>query len=180
MFVTLGIEANYPACAVITQNCICEISKESPPTTCDVEKRCTKKPSGVTNALLVLTAFTLIVLTVFLVELALTFYAIGWRRFICDAFLMLDTVIVMGSMGIEMYALIDEQLNSNDDVIATTAASSIIIFSRGWRLLRIGHAALKEAHDFYSEKILVLEERISVLEGRGPSNVSTTDLLAAQ
>jgi hypothetical protein len=168
--ITLSLDASYPACHVILKQCACDDDggKLSP--------TCISAPTGIRNFQLALSILSLIILVIFLIELFFMFAAVGTKLFCTSPFLVLDTLIILISMGLEGYIIwketsersnLDEE-HSNESVAAASAI--VIVFSRSWRLLRIGHGAFKEAHDFYEDEIERLKDQIIQLKRAVPSH----------
>jgi hypothetical protein len=70
------------------------------------------------------------ILALMLAELLLLLVALGPCTFFCNLFYLLDMVVVLGSLALELRLRGDHNLES---------ASQVIIFTRVWRLVRIGH-----------------------------------------
>jgi hypothetical protein len=175
MVIDLVISANYPDCPVILQNCECVLnitamdgSKTTPPTFSPSSEQhnednvcrraCVEPPFSSEQTKLAMTIGSLVILSIFVFELAFHISIIGIRHFLLDLFLVIDLIIVLVSIVLEAIVLhleVTKNLKEEAAIQATTVP--LLIVSRGWRVLRIGHGAYKEAHDFYGEHIQTLE-----------------------
>jgi len=182
MVVDLVLAAFYPPCTIIVQSCSCTAKNESttspqhllasatgggsdadPNGICT--RDCHEPPQSVSDAMIALTICSIVILLLFLLELLVHLVVIGAKRFFVQLFVTIDLVIVIVSIGLELYLLVSEITHNHEEDAALQATTvPLIIFARSWRLLRIGHGAYKEAHDFYGEKMRKLKDRIAELE----------------
>jgi hypothetical protein len=161
LFLVIGLvlEGTYPECSTILPRLSCSscmIVLTDKGETMDCGERCEESPQSIQNLKLFLTSASILILFVFLVELGLHLLALGIRGFVKNGFLVLDLVVVLVSLWIEsLTSLSESDHESPDDVQVVTMP--LLILSRSWRLLRIGHGAYVEAHQFYESRIKELE-----------------------
>ena len=78
-------------------------------------------------------------------------------------------VVVAIALGLEGYvSYFERELTTDPEgtIVIATATTSLIMISRGWRLVRVTHAVYKEAHDFYQREISTLETKVEALQVR--------------
>lgn len=132
---------------------VCEKGIESAyPAACDEHKY-----EDVHAAHKVLLSFTLFILSTFLLELITLMFILGLKGFFSKFFYVLDLVIVSVSMALELTFL-------KSDLTGVEAVAGIILISRVWRFVRIGHGIFETTHELTSRKAEHLEEYIEELE----------------
>jgi hypothetical protein len=101
---------------------------------------------------------TILILTTFLVELTVTMIALTPVVFFRQFFYVLDLFIIFTSLVLELtfYAL--------NDTAAQTVAGLLVI-SRLWRFIRIGHGIVSVSHELAQERYAMLLSYTEELEG---------------
>lgn len=183
LIIDLVISANYPDCPMVLQNCECTANlstfnlQTNPPTLSPssethsednvCRRTCVEPPIATEQTKLAMTIGSIVILTIFVLELVVHITIIGIKHFLHDLFLVIDFVIVIVSIVLEAIVLHMELTKNPEEEVAIQATTvPLLIVSRGWRLLRIGHGAYKEAHDFYGERIETLEMENQELKQR--------------
>lgn len=109
---------------------------------------------------------TLVILTIFFVELHVTLVALTPRIFFCQLWYTLDYVIVTTSLILEItFLALDKD--------TLTSIAGLIILGRLWRFVRIGHGILEFAHEIAQDKIDELQGRIEELRKEHPATDSS-------
>lgn len=178
LFVELFLIATFPACDVIKQNCascceyssaehdagrllsgggeeeICESGLEPDFDTggCDPGKW-----SVVHTVETVLFSLTVVILSIFFIELNIQVAALGPRVFFRQLFYALDYFIVTLSLVLEL------SLHSiSEDSLATFLG--LLIFARVWRFVRIGHGIIEVTSELIHAKHEEIYDYIELLE----------------
>lgn len=169
LFVELYLAAEFPSCNIIERDAISccmadgdvhsddhvrrwlegggghhELCVEG--TEADYEAACDEhKHPGVHAAHLTLRISTVVILSVFIIELSILMAACGFTTFISNFFYVLDLVVVSVSLALEVLFLVldDSQL----ELIA-----GILILSRLWRFVRIGHGIFATTYELSSKE----------------------------
>jgi len=163
LVIDLVLEGAFPECSVIASRTGCiVVGPGADRVSCD--QVCHPPRESVETTKYVLTVASIGILSLFLIELVLHWLTVGARRFCTNPFLLFDLCIVLTSLWLEVVMTMHEARREGDDVQAVTLP--LLVISRSWRLLRLGHGALKEAHDYYGQKISSLENEIAELQGR--------------
>lgn len=151
----LSIETFSPPCEVVLDQCVCDNCSN---------KHCAAHGAGVDQAIVALNSISMGILCIFLLELSLHSACLGIKRVFRHPFLILDFCVVLASFVIEAYFMSLDSLSSSSVGESEVIATSLLLFARGWRVLRIGHSAFAEAHDLYEAKMEAMEKEIRELK----------------
>ncbi|KAH9254869.1 hypothetical protein BASA81_007119 [Batrachochytrium salamandrivorans] len=166
LVITLILEGVYPECHLIESKCECHGSSNSSLDTCT--RVCLAPPHEVEQTIDAMNIISLIILVVFLVEVVIQVWCVGLHRFVRHPFLIIDLVVIVASLAIEIFVQVHLQQYDSDstnaelDVQAVSVA--LLLVSRSWRLVRISHSTLTEAHEYYESKVEELKEEIARLK----------------
>jgi hypothetical protein len=197
IFISLTLETWSTPCPVILQRCYCSTNNKQP----TLSPQCHEPSIHIENSLMALSCLSLIILMIFASELLIHFIVIGKEHFFSSTFLIMDLLVVLVSIGLESYVIfVESQHESTDDAIEV--AMIVLIISRVWRIVRIGHSSYRETHEYYgmsiyktkkqyiyiyilytvrlthnnnqAEKIIELEREIRRLKNQQPTTTTTT------
>lgn len=177
ILVDLILGVVYPPCVLIQPRCLClgegagtsehELGN-STRNRHECQRDCQAIPISVTHAQFALTASSIVVLCLFLVEVLALLIILGFKEFVKNLFLVFDLVIVLVAIGLEAFVLFLEVSHHQQDERSASELLAItlplIVLSRFWRFLRLGHGAYKEAHEFHQEETLQLHLQIQRLQ----------------
>jgi hypothetical protein len=173
LFVELFIFAEFPSCTIVERDAIsccpmssgenhserwlasehydlCEEGSEGEyPATCDEHKY-----PGVHTTEVLLRSITFIILSIFMVELLLLIAACGIRKFMSHLFYVVDLVIVSVSLALEIVVIMLDESQLE-------LAVGLLILTRVWRFVRIGHGLIATTHELTAKE---QETRIEKLE----------------
>jgi hypothetical protein len=172
LFVELYISAEYPPCTIIERDALscCNITSEEehhdddnggrwlsggesePHELCeegsefDYAAACDPyKYPAVHTTHIVLRVTTVIILSIFMVELSILMAACGVKKFFTSLFYVLDLVVVSVSLALEIVFLtLDE---SQVELIV-----GLLVLSRLWRFVRIGHGIFATTYELSSKE----------------------------
>ena len=155
LLIGLLLESTYPECSLIlprldcgASSCMMVMTDKGEFLKCD--KQCVENPPSIDSLKELIPNVSICILLVFLFEIMINALVLGVRGFLQNSFLVFDFVIVVVSLGLEM-ATIMQHLSDAGDLQAITLP--LLIFSRSWRLLRLGYSAYGEARDLYERRI---------------------------
>jgi hypothetical protein len=161
LIIGLILESAYPECASIIHRvecnnkdapCIFILTDQGEQMKCGGEKTCVDTPESVETTKMILTLLSLCILFLFLCELSVHLVVLGGKRSLSNVFLMFDLFIVVISLWLEGMTTIHEQRREQGDEVQFITVP-LLLASRSWRLLRIGHGTYKEAHDLYEQRL---------------------------
>jgi hypothetical protein len=162
----LILEGAYPSCEVVLSLCECQAN------TCTAV--CKDPPVSVVQAVEALNVCSLLIISLFLVEASFQVVLIGLKRFVFHPFLILDLVILLVSLGIEVWVMV---LENTEAAEAQAVTIPLLIFSRSWRLLRIGTTIVIGQHEVNEERIQDLELEVASLKRRLEGSAGSTAAL---
>lgn len=159
LMVILILESIYPKCYSIEAMCEC-----LPEATC--QKECIGPPHSVEDAIKAMNIISLVILLIFLIEVLVQIACIGCKRFSRHPFLIIDLLVILASIGIEVYAQVEENIGEGNatETDAQAVSVSLLLVSRSWRLVRISHSTLSEAHEYYEEQVDKFKQEIANLK----------------
>lgn len=183
LFIELALDAFFPSCYVVERDAVsCCLSDNENPHYAATESRLlgggeghdelceaplveTSHPAGCDDhkyhgvhvAHDVLFSFTILILSIFEVELLTMMYLIGVDKFFARVLYIVDLFIVTVSLVLEiLFRLLHNQIAS--DLIG------ILIFFRLWRFVRIGHGFIASTYEMQEEKVEKWKEYAEELE----------------
>lgn len=152
LFVAIFLNLEYPACFIIERSCI-GVNTSS----LELDGACSAAcvhHKDVEAAEFGLEILSLVILSIFELELICLMLLLG-RMFFHNAAYILDFVIVTITIG--LIASVQTEVERN--------VSGLLIFTRTWRFVRVGHGIFTEAMELEEHSIETLEKHISYLKG---------------
>lgn len=166
LIVTLILEGIYPECHLIESKCECHAAFNASLDTCT--RVCLGPPHEVEQSIFAMNIISMIILVVFLVEVSVQVWCVGLHRFVRHPFLIIDLAVIVASLAIEIYVQVHLSQYDSDatepELNAQAISVALLLVSRSWRLVRISHSTLTEAHEYYEAKVKELKEENAKLK----------------
>jgi hypothetical protein len=195
LVIELLLDTEFPRCAVVQRHAICvansTLAAESsttmhmlmrrssseeaiPPAAPDMIVYCLPHPEAVHGGHLALTVLSMVILSLFMIELLVLIASLGPKRFFSHILYDIDLFIVSISLALEITVIIGVDPLDKQEVETIVA---LLLLARMWRFARIIHSVFLETYDFEHErsrecrlelqhmkhKVALLEEEINRL-----------------
>jgi hypothetical protein len=131
---------------------------------------CLHHPDAVHGGHLALTVLSLIILSLFMIELLVLMACLGVKRFFKHILYDIDLFIVSISLALEITVIIGVDSRLDREVEAIVA---LLLLARMWRFARIIHSVFLETYDFEHERsrecrleLVHMKHKVAILEAQ--------------
>jgi hypothetical protein len=185
LVIELLLDTEFPRCAVVQRHAICvangtestssahELVRRSadvevPPAAPGLVVFCLPHPDAVHGAHLALTVISMVILSLFMLELIVLIVCLGPKRFFKHVLYDVDLLIISVSLALEITVIVGVNPLQNQEVETIVV---LLLLARMWRFARIIHSVFLETYDFEHERsrecrleLVHMKQKVALLE----------------